>query len=176
MQMKNFKEDFPLLRENPVVYLDSAATAQRPESVINSEMEFYKKCNANPLRGLYDLGFKATECYEQSRETVRQFINARSEREIIFTRNATESLNLVAYSYGMNFLKKGDEILVTVMEHHSNQLPWRVVAEKTGAAVTGFFGAYKACGSNSHIKCTRLQNSHKAYHRACKGMRCSCCA
>ena len=135
MQMKNFKEDFPLLRENPVVYLDSAATAQRPESVINSEMEFYKKCNANPLRGLYDLGFKATECYEQSRETVRKFINARSEREIIFTRNATESLNLVAYSYGMNFLKKGDEILVTVMEHHSNQLPWRVVAEKTGAAV-----------------------------------------
>ena len=132
MQMKNFKEDFPLLRENPVVYLDSAATAQRPESVINSEMEFYKKCNANPLRGLYDLGFKATECYEQSRETVRKFINARSEREIIFTRNATESLNLVAYSYGMNFLKKGDEILVTVMEHHSNQLPWRVVAEKTG--------------------------------------------
>ena len=107
MQMKNFKEDFPLLRENPVVYLDSAATAQRPESVINSEMEFYKKCNANPLRGLYDLGFKATECYEQSRETVRKFINARSEREIIFTRNATESLNLVAYSYGMNFLKKG---------------------------------------------------------------------
>ena len=81
MQMKNFKEDFPLLRENPVVYLDSAATAQRPESVINSEMEFYKKCNANPLRGLYDLGFKATECYEQSRETVRKFINARSERE-----------------------------------------------------------------------------------------------
>ena len=135
MQMKNFKEDFPLLRENPVVYLDSAATAQRPESVINSEMEFYKKCNANPLRGLYDLGFKATECYEQSRETVRKFINARSEREIIFTRNATESLNLVAYSYGMNFLKEGDEILVTVMEHHSNQLPWRVVAEKTGAAV-----------------------------------------
>ena len=135
MQMKNFKEDFPLLRENPVVYLDSAATAQRPESVINSEMEFYKKCNANPLRGLYDLGFKATECYEQSRETVRKFINARSEREIIFTRNATESLNLVAYSYGMNFLKKGDEILVTVMEHHSNQLPWRAVAEKTGAAV-----------------------------------------
>ena len=135
MQMKNFKEDFPLLRENPVVYLDSAATAQRPESVINSEMEFYKKCNANPLRGLYDLGLKATECYEQSRETVRKFINARSEREIIFTRNATESLNLVAYSYGMNFLKKGDEILVTVMEHHSNQLPWRVVAEKTGAAV-----------------------------------------
>ena len=135
MQMKNFKEDFPLLRENPVVYLDSAATAQRPESVINSEMEFYKKFNANPLRGLYDLGFKATECYEQSRETVRKFINAGSEREIIFTRNATESLNLVAYSYGMNFLKKGDEILVTVMEHHSNQLPWRVVAEKTGAAV-----------------------------------------
>ena len=135
MQMKNFKEDFPLLRENPVVYLDSAATAQRPESVINSEMEFYKKCNANPLRGLYDLGFKATECYEQSRETVRKFINARSEREIIFTRNATESLNLVAYSYGMNIHKKGDEIRVTEMEHHSNQLPWRVVAEKTGAAV-----------------------------------------
>lgn len=143
---KNYKDDFPLLRDNPLVYLDSAATAQRPYSVIEAETEFYQKYNANPSRGLYELGMNATDCYEQSREAVRKFINAASGKEIIFTRNATESLNLVAYSYGLTHIHEGDEIVISIMEHHSNQLPWRMVAEKTGATVK-----YLLCDSKGHI-------------------------
>lgn len=131
--MPDYKKDFPLLRDNQLVYLDNAATAQRPEKVLLAEQEFYEKYNANPLRGLYSLGLAATEQYESAREKVRDFIHAKSEREIIFTRNTTESINLVAYSYGLSNLKTGDEILVTIMEHHSNLLPWQMVAEKTGA-------------------------------------------
>ena len=131
--MPDYKKDFPLLRDNQLVYLDNAATAQRPEKVLLAEQEFYEKYNANPLRGLYSLGLAATEQYESAREKVRDFIHAKSEREIIFTRNTTESINLVAYSYGLSNLKTGDEILVTIMEHHSNLLPWQMVAERTGA-------------------------------------------
>lgn len=131
--MPDYKKDFPLLRDNQLVYLDNAATAQRPAKVLLAEQEFYEKYNANPLRGLYSLGLAATEQYESVREKVRDFIHAKSEREIIFTRNTTESINLVAYSYGLSNLKSGDEILVTIMEHHSNLLPWQMVAEKTGA-------------------------------------------
>ena len=131
--MPDYKKDFPLLRDNQLVYLDNAATAQRPAKVLLAEQEFYEKYNANPLRGLYSLGLAATEQYESAREKVRDFIHAKSEREIIFTRNTTESINLVAYSYGLSNLKTGDEILVTIMEHHSNLLPWQMVAERTGA-------------------------------------------
>ncbi len=131
--MPDYKKDFPLLRDNQLVYLDNAATAQRLAKVLLAEQEFYEKYNANPLRGLYSLGLAATEQYESTREKVRDFIHAKSEREIIFTRNTTESINLVAYSYGLSNLKTGDEILVTIMEHHSNLLPWQMVAEKTGA-------------------------------------------
>lgn len=131
--MPDYKKDFLLLRDNQLVYLDNAATAQRPEKVLLAEQEFYEKYNANPLRGLYSLGLAATEQYESAREKVRDFIHAKSEREIIFTRNTTESINLVAYSYGLSNLKTGDEILVTIMEHHSNLLPWQMVAERTGA-------------------------------------------
>lgn len=127
---RDYRQDFPLLRENPIVYLDSAATAQRPDVVIEAEMEFYRNYNANPLRGLYSLGIEATDRYEEARECVAKFIHAASAKEIIFTRNATESLNLVAYSYGLSHLQKGDEIVVSILEHHSNQLPWRMVAEK----------------------------------------------
>lgn len=141
-----FKQDFPLLRENPIVYLDSAATAQRPDVVLEAEMEFYKKYNANPLRGLYSLGIEATDRYEEARECVAKFIHAASAKEIIFTRNATESLNLVAYSYGLSHLREGDEIVVSILEHHSNQLPWRMVAEKTGAVVK-----YLECDRQGHI-------------------------
>lgn len=131
--MPDYKKDFPLLRDNQLVYLDNAATAQRPEKVLLAEQEFYEKYNANPLRGLYSLGLAATEQYESAREKVRDFIHAKSEREIIFTRNTTESINLVAYSYGLSNLKTGDEILVTIMEHHSNLLPWQMVARQAGA-------------------------------------------
>lgn len=149
---RDYRQDFPLLRENPIVYLDSAATAQRPDVVIEAEMEFYRKYNANPLRGLYSLGIEATDRYEEARECVAKFIHVASAKEIIFTRNATESLNLVAYSYGLSHLQKGDEIVVSILEHHSNQLPWRMVAEKTGAVVK-----YLECDRQGHILDADLQ-------------------
>ncbi len=133
MTENRFKKDFPIFDNVPCVYLDSAATAQRPAQVIEAQKRFYETMNANPLRGLYELSIAATDAYEEARICVRDFINAADEAEIIFTRNATESLNLVAYSYGLNFLHEGDEIVTTVMEHHSNMLPWQMVAEKTGA-------------------------------------------
>ena len=132
---KNFRKDFPLLRESPLIYLDNSATTQRPECVLKACETFYQNYNANPLRGIYALGQEATERYEEARESVRKFLNASSTEEIIFTRNATESLNLVAYSYGLSHLKPGDEIVVSILEHHSNLLPWRYVAKKTGAAL-----------------------------------------
>ena len=125
-----YRKDFPLLLEEKVAYLDNAATAQRPVCVMEAEKKFYEHSNANPLRGLYELSMAATDAYEDARETVRNFLHAASEREIIFTRNTTESLNLVAYSHGLTFLKPGDEILVSIMEHHSNLLPWQMAARK----------------------------------------------
>ena len=131
--MYDFKKDFPLFKDRDVIYLDNAATAQKPACVIEAEKEFYEKHNANPLRGFYPLSLEATDAYEAARKTVQQFIHAASETEIIFTRNTTESLNLVAYSYGLNNLCPGDEIVVSIMEHHSNMLPWQMVARQTGA-------------------------------------------
>lgn len=129
----NYKLDFPLLASTDVAYLDSAATAQRPACVIEAEREFYLRHNANPLRGLYPLSIAATDAYETTRETVRRFINAASTEEIIFTRNTTESLNLVAYSYGLTNVHEGDEVLVSIMEHHSDILPWQMVCRERGA-------------------------------------------
>ncbi len=129
----NYKLDFPLLASTDVAYLDSAATAQRPACVIEAEREFYLRHNANPLRGLYPLSIAATDAYETARETVRRFINAASTEEIIFTRNTTESLNLVAYSYGLTNVHEGDEVLVSIMEHHSDILPWQMVCRERGA-------------------------------------------
>lgn len=146
MENKNYRDDFPLLAGSNVAYLDSAATAQRPYCVLEALQEFYTRYNANPLRGLYELGICATDSYEEARRAVRDFINASSENEIIFTRNATEGLNLVAYSYGLNRLSCDDEIVVSIMEHHSNQLPWRMVAEKTGAKLR-----YLLCDDSGHI-------------------------
>lgn len=131
--MYDFKNDFPLFKDRDVIYLDNAATAQKPACVIEAEKEFYEKHNANPLRGFYPLSLEATDAYEAARKTVQQFIHAASETEIIFTRNTTESLNLVAYSYGLNNLCPEDEIVVSIMEHHSNMLPWQMVARQTGA-------------------------------------------
>lgn len=129
------RKDFPLLAGQTVAYLDNAATSQRPLSVLEAEKTYYETMNANPFRGVYQLSEQATESYEAARETVAGFIHAKEAAEIVFTRNASESLNLAAFSYGMNFLKPGDEIVVSVMEHHSNFLPWKMVAERTGAAL-----------------------------------------
>ena len=137
-----YRKDFPLFKaidenqagENKgLIYFDTAATAQRPFIVLNAMTHFYATENANPLRGLYSLSERATMAYENARQTVAQFINAKQSEEIIFTRNASESLNLVAYSWGLNNLQAGDEICVTIMEHHSNIVPWQLVCQKTGA-------------------------------------------
>jgi cysteine desulfurase/selenocysteine lyase len=116
-----------------MAYLDNAATSQRPLSVIHAVDEFYRTQNANPHRGLYALSVAATERYENARHTVKEFIGAEKDCEVIFTRNASESLNLVAYSYGLAFLKEGDEIALPVSEHHSNLVPWQMVAQAKGA-------------------------------------------
>lgn len=129
----DYRNDFPLLMQNKIIYIDNAATSQRPQCVIDAEGDFYKNYNANPLRGLYSLSVEATEVYENAREAVRKFIGAEKSNEIIFTRNTTESLNLIAYSYGISNVKKGDEIVVSIMEHHSDLLPWQMVAKTCGA-------------------------------------------
>ena len=147
----NYKNDFPLLAHSDIAYLDSAATAQRPQCVIDAERDFYCLHNANPLRGLYPLSVAATEDYENARNSVRAFIGAKSSEEIIFTRNTTESLNLVAYSYGMNFLHEGDEIVISVAEHHSNMVPWQRVAKATGAKLV-----YMYPGENGRLTTEEL--------------------
>lgn len=133
--MNDFRKDFPIFDGNDVIYFDNAATTQRPRQVLEAMESFNNTCNANPLRGLYGWSVEATERYENARHTVTGFIGAREDAEIVFTRNTTESLNLVAYSYGMHFLHEGDEIVVSLMEHHSNMLPWRQVAKAVGATV-----------------------------------------
>ena len=129
----NFKKDFPILNEKQITYLDSGATTQKPEQVINAIDEYYKTTNANVHRGAYSLSVEATAKYEEAREKVARFINSPSAEQVIFSKNATESLNLIAYSYGMENLKKDDEIVLSIMEHHSNLVPWQKVAKTTGA-------------------------------------------
>lgn len=150
--MQNYKSDFPLFKNTDTVYLDNAATAQRPDSVIKAEENFYIKHNANPLRGLYDLSVEATEIYENARKTVQKFINAASADEIVFTRNTTESINLIAYSYGLSNIKAGDEVLVSIMEHHSNLLPWQMVCRQTGAELR-----FIECESDGSLKLDKIQ-------------------
>ena len=129
---------FPVLEEHKIHYLDNAATTQKPGCVITAAAEYYRKNNANPMRGLYGLSIAATEAYENAREHVALFIHAAGSDEIIFTRNATESLNLVAYSYGSMALEKDDEIIVSIVEHHSNFLPWQQAAKRAGAKIVFF--------------------------------------
>ena len=131
--MNNIKKDFPLLENENITYLDSGATTQKPIQVIKAVEEFYQKYNANPHRGAYSLSVEATEQYENTRTKIAKFINARHREEIIFSKNATESLNLIAYSYGMDNLKKDDEVVISIMEHHSNLVPWQKVTKATGS-------------------------------------------
>ena len=131
MSVEELKKDFPLLENNEITYLDSGATAQKPNQVIKAIEEFYEKYNANPHRGAYSLSMEATEVYEETRTKISKFINAKNREEIIFSKNATESLNLIAYSYGMENLKKDDEVVISIMEHHSNLVPWQKVTKST---------------------------------------------
>lgn len=133
---ERIRKEFPLIFSHPeIAYLDNSATTQKPKMVLDAMRNYYEEENANPLRGLYGLAIRATETYENAREAVRAFIHAESTEEIIFTRNATESLNLLAYSASEAFLKPGDEILITVMEHHSNLIPWQQAAKRKGAVL-----------------------------------------
>lgn len=131
MKVEEIKKDFPLLENSKIAYLDSGATTQKPNKVIEKVEEFYKKYNANPHRGAYSLSVEATNYYEETRKKIAKFINSPSQEQIIFTKNATESLNLIAYSYGMENLKKDDEITISIMEHHSNLVPWQKVSKVT---------------------------------------------
>ena len=129
----NFKEDFPIFKNRDIAYLDSGATAQKPQIVIDAINNFYDKFNANPHRGAYTLSVEATAVYEDTREKIAKFINAKHPEEIIFSKNASESLNLLAYSYGLDNLKNGDDVVISIMEHHSNLVPWQFVTQKTGS-------------------------------------------
>ena len=151
LEILQIRQDFPLFRNDPVIYLDNSATTQKPDAVLNAVSEFYGHDNANPFRGIYDLSERATERYEAARETVSKFIHAESPSEIIFTRNTTESLNLIAYSYGMNFLHEGDEFVISVAEHHSNMVPWQRVAKATGAKLV-----YMYPGENGRLTTEEL--------------------
>ena len=150
---KDYKKDFPLLREHrDIIYFDNAATSQKPDCVIKAEEDFYTQHNANPLRGSYPLSVEATDIYENSRIKVQKFINAASNREIIFTRNSTESLNLIAYSYGLTNVKAGDKVLVSDMEHHSNMLPWQMVTKAKGAELE-----YIECADDGSVDLERIK-------------------
>ena len=131
--LDNIKNDFPLLQNRDIAYLDSGATSQKPQVVIDAIENFYKNFNANPHRGAYTLSQEATEIYEDTRTKISKFINAKHREEIIFSKNATESLNLIAYSYGLEKIQKDDEIVISIMEHHSNLVPWQKVAKTKGA-------------------------------------------
>lgn len=150
---KDYKKDFPLLREHrDIIYFDNAATSQKPDCVIKAEEDFYTQHNANPLRGSYPLSVEATDIYENSRIKVQKFINAASNREIIFTRNSTESLNLIAYSYGLTNVKAGDKVLVSAMEHHSNMLPWQMVTKAKGAELE-----YIECADDGSVDLEKIK-------------------
>ena len=134
IQASPFKADFPLLANNPeLVFLDSAATAQRPAAVLDAERNFYETMNANPLRGLYKLSVDATAAIEQARAKVAAFVGVDDPAEVIFTRNASESLNLIAKTLGPTVLHEGDEVCISIMEHHSNLIPWQQVCRASGA-------------------------------------------
>ncbi|MEI2423785.1 cysteine desulfurase [Priestia megaterium] len=139
MNISDIRKQFPILDQvvngSPLVYLDSAATSQKPLAVIEAIEKYYKEYNSNVHRGVHTLGTRATDGYEGAREKVRKFINAKSTEEIIFTRGTTTALNTVAASYGRANLKPGDEIVITYMEHHSNIIPWQQVAKETGATL-----------------------------------------
>lgn len=135
----DIRKDFPILHQNmqgkKLAYLDNGATTQKPESVIQAVCGYYGGCNANPHRGAYALSVAATDIYENARVRTQRFINAKHSHEIVFTKNATESLNLIAYSYGLSNLRTGDEVLIAISEHHSNLVPWQFVCQQRGAVL-----------------------------------------
>jgi cysteine desulfurase / selenocysteine lyase len=175
LDARKLRADFPIFEQEihgkPLAYLDSAASSQKPRQVLDAMTEFYETSYANIHRGVYDLGERATEAYEGAREKARAFINAESTREVIFTRNVTAALNLVAYAWGLDNLGPGDVVLVTEMEHHSNFVPWQYIAGRTGAEFAAIpvnhegelqFGQLDSLASRGRLKvvaCTYVSNS-----------------
>ena len=153
MNIEQIKKDFPLLENENITYLDSGATTQKPIQVIKAVEEFYQKYNANPHRGAYSLSVEATEQYENTRTKIAKFINAKHREEIIFSKTATESLNLIAYSYGLDNLKKDDEVVISIMEHHSNLVPWQKMTKQTGSKLN-----YMYINENYQITDEEIEN------------------
>ena len=149
--MNDYIKDFPIFNDRSYIYFDNAATTQRPKQVLDAIKHFYETENANPLRGMYKWSTEATKEYEGARKEVAGFINAAKASEIVFTRNATESLNLVAYSYGLANVQKNDEIVICISEHHSNILPWQMVARQNGAKLV-----YLECEKDGSISESEL--------------------
>ena len=143
------REDFPLISNSDIAYLDNAATSQKPKCVIDAVNDYYNNINANPHRGTYKLSEEATKKLTEARENVRRFINARMSNEIIFTKNATEAFNLIAYSYGLENVNEGDEIVLSIMEHHSNLVPWQMVSSFKNAKLKYLYvdDNYEICES-----------------------------
>ena len=139
LDTNKIRKDFPILKiksnNKPLIFFDNGASSQKPKMVLDKINEVYETKYANIHRGIYDLSQKATEAYEDARKKIQKFINSKSEKEIIFVRGATEAINLVAESYGLNNLKKGDEIILSQMEHHSNIVPWQLLRDKIGIKI-----------------------------------------
>ena len=153
MIIEEIKKDFPLLKNRNIAYLDSGATTQKPVQVIDAIKDFYENLNANPHRGAYSLSMEATEMYENTRKKIAKFINSKQAQEIIFAKNASEALNLIAYSYGMENLKKDGKIVLSIMEHHSNLVPWQKVSKVTGAKLE-----YMYINDNYEISDEEIEN------------------
>ena len=188
MDVKEIRKQFPILDQevngHPLVYLDSAATSQKPISVIEAVNDYYRGYNSNVHRGVHTLGTRATDGYEGAREKVRKFINASSAQEVIFTRGTTTAINTVAASYGRANLSEGDEIVITHMEHHSNIIPWQQLAKETGAALKYVplqedgtiriedvrqdgYTSNKDCFHHDGFKRTRNDESHQGDYANC---------
>jgi cysteine desulfurase / selenocysteine lyase len=135
--VEELRKDFPILERiingKPLVYFDNSATSQKPKEVINSHIDFYLHHNANIHRGVYQLSTESSDAYDQAREKVKRFINAPESREIVLTSGTTESINLVTNTYGRKFIKEGDEIIISTMEHHANIVPWQILCEEKNA-------------------------------------------
>ena len=160
MDIDKIKKDFPIFKNKSITYLDSGATTQKPKQVINKICEFYENRNANPHRGAYSLSLEATEDYENARNKVAKFINAKYPEEIVFSKNASESLNMLAYSYGMKNLRKDDEVVLSIMEHHSNLVPWQKITQKTQSKLKYMYINSEFELSDEEIK-TKITNKTK---------------
>jgi len=139
LNIDKIRKDFPILKiqsnNKPLIFFDNGASSQKPQVVLDKINEIYKTKYANIHRGIYDLSQQATEAYEESRKIIQKFLNAKSEKEIIFVRGATEAINLVAQSFGLNNFKKGDEVILSQMEHHSNIVPWQLLRDRLGIKI-----------------------------------------